>query len=168
MTRLSPALNILWALALSLASFDAPAQQPARERIRANKDQQALTAHGRYLVRIAGCNECHTPGYLQANGKVDEKLWLTGDKVGWNGPWGTTYASNLRVYMNKLDEEQWIKTAKTFEARPPMPWFNLKAMNERDLRAIYRFVRALGPAGEPAPAFLPPDREPPPPFFKAP
>jgi mono/diheme cytochrome c family protein len=25
---------------------------------------------GRYLVRISGCNDCHTPGYLQHNGEV--------------------------------------------------------------------------------------------------
>ena len=36
---------------------------------------------GRYLVQIGGCNDCHTPGYANANGKVDEKLWLTGDKL---------------------------------------------------------------------------------------
>ena len=43
---------------------------------------------GRYLVVTAGCNDCHTPGYPQAGGKIDEKLWLTGDKLGWRGPWG--------------------------------------------------------------------------------
>ena len=40
--------------------------------------------------------------------------------------------------------------------RPPMPWFNLKAMNDADLRAIYAYVRQLGPVGEPAPAYAAP------------
>ena len=37
-----------------------------------------------------------------------------------------------------------------------MPWFALRDMDEDDLRSLYRFVRELGPAGEPAPAYVPP------------
>ena len=116
--------------------------------------------HGRYLVRIAGCNDCHTPNYPQTGGKVPESEWLTGDALGWRGPWGTTYPTNLRLYMQDLTEEQWVKKAKTLNARPPMPWFNLRDMTAPDLRALYRYVRYLGPAGKPAPAFVPPDQEP--------
>jgi hypothetical protein len=62
--------------------------------------QQAPTlsteaARGKYVLQIAGCNDCHTPGYTASGGKVEERLWLTGDQLGWRGPWGTTYASNL-------------------------------------------------------------------------
>jgi mono/diheme cytochrome c family protein len=111
---------------------------------------------GRYLARIAGCNDCHTPGYAMAGGKIDEKAWLTGDKVGWQGPWGTTYPSNLRLVLAKMTEDEWVRTAKTAQYRPPMPWFALRDMAESDLRALHRYVRHLGPAGEAAPAFLPP------------
>lgn len=62
--------------------------------------------HGRYLSIIAGCNDCHTPGYLLSEGKVPEKLWLTGDRFGWRGPWGTTYAANLRTFINAMTEDQ--------------------------------------------------------------
>ncbi len=119
-----------------------------------------LVRHGRYLVQTAGCNDCHTPGYAAAEGQVDEKLWLTGDKVGWSGPWGTTYASNLRLFIGKHTEDSWLRTARSFKPRPPMPWFNLHAMNERDLRALYRYIKSIGPAGEPAPEYLPPGRKP--------
>ncbi len=37
-------------------------------------------------------------------------------------------------------------------------------MTEEDLRAIYQFTRHLDPGGEPAPAYVPPDQEPNPPF----
>ena len=37
-----------------------------------------------------------------------------------------------------------------------MPWFTLHDMTETDLRAFYRYVRSLGPAGNPAPAYVPP------------
>ena len=125
-------------------------------------------ARGRYVVGIAGCNDCHTPNYAPLGGKVPESEWLTGDALGWRGPWGTTYAPNLRLYMPGLTEDQWVKKAKTLSTRPPMPWFNLHHMSEADLRAIYRYVRHLGPAGKPAPDYVPPDKTPAPPYVQFP
>lgn len=119
---------------------------------------------GRYLSMIAGCNDCHTPGYLLSEGKVAEERWLTGDRFGWRGPWGTTYAPNLRLHAAGMTEEQWVAASRTLKTRPPMPWFSLNRMHEEDLKAIYRFLRHLGPAGEPAPAYVPPDQEPKTPF----
>lgn len=110
---------------------------------------------GKYLVQVAGCNDCHTAGYPEAAGKVDEKAWLTGVPLGWSGPWGTTYASNLRLVAASMTEAQWMKHART-PTRPPMPWFALRDMNDADVAAIYRYLRALGPAGQPAPAYVPP------------
>lgn len=120
---------------------------------------------GRYLVIIAGCNDCHTAGYADAAGKVPEKDWLAGDRIGWRGPWGTTYAPNLRLYMQQLSEEQWLTIARAAEFRPPMPWYILREMPNQDLKAIYRFIRSLGPAGQQALAFLPPTQEPPQPYI---
>ncbi len=115
---------------------------------------------GRYLSKIAGCNDCHTPGYLLFEGKVAENMWLTGDRFGWRGPWGTTYASNLRLIFNAMTEDQWLAMARTLKTRPPMPWFTLNIMQAEDLKAIYHFARFLGPGGEAAPAYVPPDMEP--------
>ena len=123
------------------------------------KDME-MVERGRYLTKITGCNDCHTPGYLLSEGKVSENLWLTGDKFGWRGPWGTTYGSNLRLFVKGMTEKEWVAIARTLVRRPTMPWFNLNAMNEQDLKAIYQFIRYLGPSGEPAPAYVPPDQEP--------
>lgn len=123
-----------------------------------------LVERGKYLVVIAGCNDCHTPGYLLSEGKTPEDMWLTGDSFGWRGPWGTTYPPNLRNLAQSLTEKQWINLGKNLKARPPMPWFNLNAMKDEDLRAIYQFIRHLGPGGQPAPAYVPPDQEPAPPY----
>jgi mono/diheme cytochrome c family protein len=127
-------------------------------------EDPALVERGRYLVRIAGCNDCHTPGYMQAEGKVDEKLWLTGDAFGWRGPWGTTYATNLRLFVNNLSQAQWLKHVDTMRPRPPMPWFNVQAMTVNDRKAIYAYLKAMGPAGQPAPGALPPGKQPPQPY----
>jgi mono/diheme cytochrome c family protein len=123
---------------------------------------------GRYLVQIAGCNDCHTAGYAQAGGKIPEKDWLLGDRLGFRGPWGTTYPANLRLVMSKMTESDWMKTAQTMKLRPPMPWFALRDMNKEDVRAIYRFVRHLGPAGVPAPTFVPPNQTPSGPYVQFP
>jgi mono/diheme cytochrome c family protein len=131
------------------------------------KVSSADVQRGRYLVLISACNDCHTDGYPEAAGKVDERLWLTGSTLGWRGPWGTTYPANLRLVVQKLTEAQWLKHARS-EWRPPMPWFNLRDMNDTDLRAIYRYIRHLGPAGGPAPAYVPPDQHPSQPFVQFP
>lgn len=150
--RLRPAAA---ALLISLLPATAAASSPEIER-------------GRYLTIIGGCNDCHTAGYASAAGKVPEKDWLTGDVLGWRGPWGTTYPSNLRLFMANLSEKEWVALAKKLETRPPMPWFTLQQMTDGDLRAIYKFIRSLGPAGSPAPAYLPPDKTPPQPYIQVP
>jgi len=50
-----------------------------------------------------------------------------------------------------MSEDQWLQFARA-PRLPPMPWFNLKAMNDDDLRSIYRFIRNLGAKGERVPA----------------
>jgi mono/diheme cytochrome c family protein len=137
-------------LCLLVLAIAQPVAQAGSERPR---DAVAL---GRYLVQTAGCNDCHSPGYSQQAGKTPEATWLTGDALGWRGPWGTTYPTNLRLFMASMSESQWLAHARTMQPRPPMPWFNLRDMSDTDLRAIYRYVRAAGPAGKPAPAYLPP------------
>src|SRR5438309_826042 len=77
--------------------------QSASKPATAAPSSHKAVERGRYLVQIAGCNDCHTPGYMQTEGKVPEAQWLTGDHFGWRGPWGTTYAVNLRQYMQSLN-----------------------------------------------------------------
>jgi mono/diheme cytochrome c family protein len=155
--------TLIVACALAVAGTQAAwAQQKGEKMISADAKR------GRYLVKIAGCNDCHTPDYAPTGGKVDEKLWLTGDRLGWRGPWGTTYPSNLRLVAQKMTEVQFVARARSSELRPPMPWFNVRDMSDSDVRAIYRYLKFAGPAGEPAPAYVPPDKEPAPPFVQFP
>jgi mono/diheme cytochrome c family protein len=111
--------------------------------------------HGRYLIATSGCNDCHTPGYMQNDGKVAEAEWLTGSTMGWQGPWGTTYPGNLRLLFSTMDERAWLMRARQ-PMRPPMPSPSLRAMNDADLKAIFRYVKSLGAKGDSAPAYVPP------------
>ena len=121
--------------------------------------ERTLIERGRYITQIGGCNDCHTPGYAMSDGKVAEKDWLIGDQLGWRGPWGTTYAPNLRRTLEKVSENEWVKIAHNASYRPPMPSVSLRNMSERDLRAIYHFVRSLGPGGGEVPTYVPPGQE---------
>jgi mono/diheme cytochrome c family protein len=133
---------------------------------RAPQDAQSKSIErGRYIVATAGCNDCHTAGFIPSAGKVPEKEWLKGDAVGYRGPWGTTYPSNLRIYFAGVSEKAFIADARSGRMRPPMPWFNLAAMTDADLRAIHRYVRSLGEPGAPAPAYVAPGVEPSTPYF---
>jgi mono/diheme cytochrome c family protein len=118
---------------------------------------QATIERGRYLIKTAGCNDCHTPGYAQTAGDVPEAQWLIGDALGYQGPWGTTYPINVRQFMQSLTEAQWLAIARN-PARPPMPWFALRDMTDEDLSALYRYVRTLGPSDQAVPAYVEPGK----------
>jgi len=62
--------------------------------------------------------------------------------------------------MEQHTEASWVKTAHSFTARPPMPYFNVNIMNDADLKAMYWFIKSLGPGGQLAPAYLPPGQKP--------
>ena len=151
-------MRFLTCMTALILAFPAYAQKPDDPQVK----------RGRYLVEIGGCNDCHTAGYAPSGGKVPEAQWLLGDSLGWHGPWGTTYPTNLRLYMQGMTEDQWVKKAKALNTRPPMPWFNVRAMTTGDLRAMYRYVRSLEPVGKPAPAYLAPDKTPPQPYVAFP
>jgi mono/diheme cytochrome c family protein len=118
----------------------------------------ATLARGRYIVATSGCNDCHTAGYPQAAGKIPESEWLTGNPVGFSGPWGTSYPANLRHSAQAMTEAAWMKRARS-ELLPPMPWFALRDMSDADVSAVYRYIRSLGAKGQPAPAYVPPGQK---------
>ena len=99
-------LLVLGSIATAIANEEA-----VRAPVEANSSAAQPDDRGRYLVKITGCNDCHTPGYAQTGGKIPEKDWLTGSSLGWRGPWGTTYAPNLRLFRQHLSEDEWVTIA---------------------------------------------------------
>lgn len=133
--------------------------------VRAADTANGQIERGRYLVSVSGCNDCHTPGYPESGGTLAESDWLVGNRVGFAGPWETTYPANLRRLIAAQSESQWLEHARR-TTRPPMPWFALRDMTDEDLRAIYAFVHSLGEKGEPAPAYVPPGEAAPTPYVE--
>ena len=115
---------------------------------------------GRYLVMVGSCNDCHTPGYPQSGGKTPEAERLMGNPVGYHGPWGTSYASNLRTLVQNTTEDGWVELLKTKRLLPPMPVQNISRMTDSDLRAMYAYIKSLGEGGQPEPDNLPPGQMP--------
>jgi hypothetical protein len=116
---------------------------------------------------VGGCNDCHTEGYNESAGKIDPAKALRGIPVGWQGPWGTTYASNIVLKLQDMSEDEFVTYAKSFTARPPMPFYNVHAMDESDLRSFYVYVKSLGEAGPAMPEALPPGVAPKTPYYVA-
>ena len=111
---------------------------------------------GLYVSIVGGCHDCHTLGYNESGGVIDPNLALKGTTVGFQGPWGTTYAANLRLRAADLSEDGFLGYAKTLKTYPPMPWYNVRKMTDSDLRSLYRYIRSLGDPGDGTPPFVPP------------
>jgi hypothetical protein len=45
-----------------------------------------------------------------------------------------------------------------------MPWYTVNKLHDDDLKSIYRYIHSLGSAGKPAPKYIPPGQQPPPPY----
>ena len=153
-------------LAATLYSSTACTQQPAVAGDGPHvSGAESPEEAGRYIVTIGGCHDCHTPGFLEVGWEVPESDYLTGVPVGWRGPWGTTYAPNLRLTVQNYTEDAFVEMLRTRNALPPMPWMNINLLSETDARAVYRYIRSLGPGGEATPTPLPPGQEPETPFI---
>jgi mono/diheme cytochrome c family protein len=120
----------------------------------------ATLARGRALVVFGTCNDCHTPGWREADGAIPVARWMTGSRVGFRGWWGTSYPTNVRRAFATMTEADWIFAVRTRAGHPPMVWQDLRGMPDTDLRAIYAFIHALGPAGGAVPAAVEPWRQP--------
>ena len=89
-------------------------------------------------------------GLCRAGERIPEKSRLTGMAVGYSGPWGQL-SRQPAAGRGRNDERAWLARARR-GGLPPMPWSALQAMSEKDLRAVYRYLRHLGRSGEAAPA----------------
>lgn len=116
--------------------------------------------NGRRLVKMMGCNDCHTPGFPESGGTMPEKDWLMGSPVGFKGPWGTSYPSNLRLMVKSFKEKPFINYVRSKKYLPPMPGYALTTLTDAEMGDIYAFLQHLGPAGEKAPMNLPPTKNP--------
>lgn len=120
---------------------------------------------GAHVAVIGGCHDCHSPNYNETGGQVDPAVALQGMPLGYSGPWGTTYPANLRLKASDKSEDEWVNYLSNLETRPPMPWYNVRAMTETEKRSLYQYIVSLGEPGDPVPEFVPPEGTPTTPYI---
>src|SRR6202046_2798467 len=116
--------------------------------------EESQIERGKYLVTIAGCNDCHTPGYFL--GKPDFSRTLAGSDVGFTIPGlgafvGRNLTPDKETGLGGWTDDQ-IISAITAGVRPDgrklapiMPWQELAHLSSDDARAIVAYLRSLPP-----------------------
>ncbi len=132
-------LGFLAALAAVTLSF------PARA-------DDAQLARGKYLVTIAGCNDCHTPGYFF--GKPDMERFLGGSDVAFEIPGlgafaGRNITPDPETGIGKWSTEEIVHALQTGERpdgrmlAPIMPWHAFANFTQDDVTAIAAFLQSV-------------------------
>jgi mono/diheme cytochrome c family protein len=139
-------------------------------------------AHGRYLVRMANCVECHSPvdahhnvvegmefaggqefpllnieGDLSAlpDGKA-RTANLTPDKETGLGSWSKqAFLDRFRSWRGKEGQAKVVKL-KNGDFMSPMPWLLFAGMTDQDLGDIYEYLRTVKPVKNAVVKFTPP------------
>lgn len=136
MHRTGSTLATLLGAALAFVSPFAGAEEPAPD------DAASKRARGKYLVTIAGCNDCHTPLAMGPDGpgpdmsrmlsghpeslvmppvpKLPEGPWgavVANTFTAWSGPWGVSFTANLtpdpETGLGRWTVDTFIATMKT-------------------------------------------------------
>jgi mono/diheme cytochrome c family protein len=161
MMRTAPRLALACALGavLSVSSIAAASAQ--------NNKQQL--DRGKYLVTLASCTDCHTPGYFF--GKPDNARFLGGSEVGFEIPGlGVFHGPNLTpdndTGLGKWTNAQIVAALKTGkrpdgrELAPAMPWRAFAEMTDADATAIAVYLKSLPPLSNKVPGPFGPNDKP--------
>jgi mono/diheme cytochrome c family protein len=135
--RMSPGMVILAVAALLVAGLMLSAAFSEGEQAKVSASKTDPVSRGGYLVNAGGCNDCHTPKIMTANGPEPDMTrllsgqpadapvpaipkgaigpsgWMamtTGDMTAWAGPWGVSFAANLTP-DNVTGTGAWTETA---------------------------------------------------------
>ena len=114
----------------------------------------AQIARGRYLVGIAGCSDCHTPGGMM--GAADMKRYLGGSDVGFSIPGEGVYVGQNLTPDDETGIGKWtsddIVTAIRKGKRPDgselsgvMPSASFARLTDEDAAAIAAFLKSIPP-----------------------
>ena len=129
-------------LALSIGATAAKTNAAKKAEEQAKVAARAKVKRGEYLVRLGGCNDCHTPFKMGPNGpepdqsrllsghpetlkmppppKLGNGPWVwaaAGTNTAFAGPWGVSYTANLTpdrlTGIGIWDEQMFVKTLRT-------------------------------------------------------
>ncbi len=109
----------------------------------------ATAAYGEYLTKTVGnCVGCHTRRNMRTGEALGEEFAGGMEVESHSAPGQKFITPNLRSggHIAAWTEDAFVLRFKNAMVSPsPMPWQSFKNMTEDDLRAIYRYLRALPP-----------------------
>ena len=122
--------------------------------------ESAQVARGKYLVQLASCPDCHTPGHLL--GKPDISRFLGGSDVGLEVPGLGLFVGPNLTPDDDTGLGNWTKdeitTAIQTGVRPDgrilapiMPWRAYAGLTKSDAAAIAEYLRSLAPISHKVP-----------------
>jgi mono/diheme cytochrome c family protein len=125
--------------------------------------------HGKYLVTVMGCSDCHTPGSFL--GHPDMTRFLGGSDVGFSIPGlgvfvGRNLTPDAETGLGKWTTQQ-VVTAFTTGVRPDgrilapiMPYDDFKSLTKADALAIGAYLKSLKPVKHAVPGPFGPSETP--------
>jgi cytochrome c553 len=130
---------------------------PGKASFTTRPDEADTLAYGNYLAQAAGCAGCHTeedkgtpvPGKEFAGGRgfhfpkhIANSANLTPDETGLKNISRSDFIKMFKQYLNS----SYKSPALTFaDYNTPMPWTRFAHMEEKDLGAIYAYLRTVKP-----------------------
>jgi hypothetical protein len=113
-------------------------------------------------------DEVITPVPLEYIGPGKWAGITNGHFTAWAGPWGISFAKNLTpdeaTGIGTWTEEIFMQSMRTGKQMghgrnllPPMPWFNVGALKDEDLKSVFAYLKSLKPINNQVPEPIPPD-----------
>jgi mono/diheme cytochrome c family protein len=119
--------------------------------------------------RLLSGHPSHASLPAAPQGVIGPTQWgalATNDLTAWEGPWGISFAANLTPDVTGLGPwtaQDFIHTMRTGKhlgvgraLLPPMPWFNLEALTDQDLTALFKYLHSIKPISNQVPQPIPP------------
>jgi mono/diheme cytochrome c family protein len=132
---------------------------PSEPTFTTKPDQDDQIAYGKYLFTSSACQECHTqrekgepiPGMFLAggfpfpfpDGTTVRSMNITSDKETGIGTW--TEEQFVRKFKAYADSSFVAHEVKPGDFKTVMPWTNYATMEERDLKAIFAYLKTVPP-----------------------
>ena len=161
-TRPTIKANIAWGmgLAMVLSAAFAVVILLVVGFLRAEAADRDQIQRGKYLVTLALCTDCHTPGYFF--GKPDMNRFLGGSEVGFEIPGlgvfhGPNLTPDIETGIGQWSADDIVRAFQTGTRpdgrilAPIMPWHAFAELTKEDAYAIAAFLKNLPPVSNKVP-----------------
>jgi mono/diheme cytochrome c family protein len=140
-----PTTELIFPVKYLIRTVPEPVDVPVPE-----PDVSSPERHGKYLVTIAGCADCHTP--QGSHGQPLPGMEFAGGLI-LDGPWGRTASSNITPdasgisYYDQATFTQAIRTGFVGARKLSqiMPWHSYREMTDEDIAATFTYLKTLKP-----------------------